>query len=133
MKKIGITTIVSFLLVLSGCTYSKMYQGESLPPQKIAKIKTDSHLVGISHVDQKKTYNPLAFLLLHRYPSEVDVLPGKHILSVHFIANYMTSSAKIPIDAKGGSNYLIQHNLKDGKVEFTLTEENITVETDPNK
>jgi hypothetical protein len=84
MKKIFILSLIIISCLISGCghPYYQAYKGDPLPPERIARISSELHILG---VDGSKTdftiYTPTfttdwsSYRFIH-----VDMLPGYHTI-----------------------------------------------------
>lgn len=113
MKKAQLLLITFLMIALAGCSHPKMYPGEKLSGQEVAKIITDNESLGVYEIDGEKTYNFFKWLFFYEYPREIEVLPGPHLLSVQYLSKEVTAKASgIPLRTKAGSTYVIHHQFK---------------------
>lgn len=100
---------------LSGCASSQAYEGEKLPPEKVALIKGSSHIFGtaasITAIDGKDM----------RWTSgEIQALPGDHELDVHLMSGvymfYSYAKAKVSFTAEAGHVYRVEGKMRQGKL-----------------
>jgi hypothetical protein len=116
--KMSLAALFFFLVTtasLSGCASSQAYEGEKLPPERVALIKGSSHIFGttvsITAIDGKDM----------RWTSgEIQALPGDHELDMHLMSGvymfYSYARAKVSFTAKAGHVYRVEGKMRQGKL-----------------
>ncbi len=109
--------LIAFSMLLTGCghIHAKMYPGSMLPREKIATVTAvRGSGVHVKSVDGKFTVDlATTFINGNRYASSVDVLPGKHTLSLKYSNRHSISFADLWFVAEAGQEYSVM-SLLDG-------------------
>lgn len=123
----------SFAIIVSGCAINSCYQaypGNPLPPEKTAKIIGGAQLGGsnrsiiyIWRVDEHPTAYTFGGTALSPVPTETQVLPGKHTISVTSQMGNTSAGAHLWLIADVGRKYLVRSVTKGYAAEFWIEDE----------
>ena len=123
--------VILLLLIFAGCT-TRMYDGVTISPGKIAVIDTQATNLGLGYwmwpaivsIDGKKTGKTVIYDSMRRF-QRFEVLPGKHTLSVSVVSRHHSGRGQydliprnLSLEAKAGCVYCVKLLQKPGKKEW---------------
>ena len=115
---------ILLITITVGCSSTMtMYDGPTLPDEKIARVKTDNTDIRFNSIDGK---NPLSCLssMYRKYPQEILLKPGRHFFTVKYFTDRQYSFGYFRFDALAGKTYTVKHLIYEKKrMRFWLIED----------